>query len=78
MCATDSVLDVLDRYFQSRCTLTQDESYEAKAAELQEIWRIYISGTKAFHAENYEDRKSVDQEWQLFISTDDSMEFKMV
>lgn len=78
MHATDSVLDVLDRFFQARCTLTQDECYEAKAAGLQEIWHIYISGSSDFNTESCEDRKGEDQEWQLLISSDGLMEFKMV
>lgn len=76
--ATDSVLDVLDRFFQARCTLTKDESYEAEAAGMQEIWRVYISGPKDFNVKNCEDSSGVDQEWQIFISSDGSMEFKMV
>ncbi|XP_034750478.1 ATPase SWSAP1 [Etheostoma cragini] len=43
--ATDPVLDVLDRYFQVRCTLDQDRSYEAAAAGLQGLWHVYLSGT---------------------------------
>lgn len=76
--ATDSVLDVLDRFFHARCTLAQDESYEAEAAGLQEIWHIYISGTADFNTESSEDRKGEDQEWQLLISSGGSMEFKML
>lgn len=75
---TDSVLDVLNRFFQARCTLTKDESYEAEAAGLQEIWHIYISGTSDFKTESCEDRRSEDQEWQLLISSGGLMEFKMV
>lgn len=76
--ATDSVLDVLDRFFQAHCTLTPDESYEAEAAGLQEIWHIYISETSDFNTERCEDRKGEDQEWQLLISSGGLMEFKMV
>ncbi|XP_032367764.1 ATPase SWSAP1 [Etheostoma spectabile] len=43
--ATDPVLDVLDRYFQVRCTLDQDRSYETAAAGLQGLWHVYLSGT---------------------------------
>lgn len=74
----DSVLDVLDRFFQARCTLTQDKSYEAEAAGLQEIWHIYISGTSDSNTESFEDRKGEDQEWRLLISSSGLMEFKTV
>lgn len=75
---SDSVHDVLDRFFQTRCTLTQDESYDAEAAGLQEIWHIYISGTSDCNTESCEERKGEDQEWQLLISSGGLMEFKMV
>lgn len=78
MHGNDSVLDVLDRFFQCRCTLTRDESNEVEAAALQEVWHIYISGTTAFNAGDCEDRNRVDQEWQLLIFCDGLMEFKMV
>uniref|UniRef100_A0A3B4TZA7 SWIM-type zinc finger 7 associated protein 1 n=1 Tax=Seriola dumerili TaxID=41447 RepID=A0A3B4TZA7_SERDU len=42
--ATDPILDILDRYFQVRCTLDQDRGYEAAAAGLQQLWHIYLSG----------------------------------
>lgn len=75
---TNSVLDVLDRFFQCRCTLTRDDSYEVEAAVLQEEWRICILGTTDFNAGNCEGRKSVDQEWKLLIFCDGLIEFKMV
>lgn len=78
MLGNDSVLDVLDRFFQCRCTLIRDESKEVEAAALQEVWHIYISGTAAFNAEDCEDRNRLDQEWQLLIFCDGLMEFKMV
>ncbi|XP_069005924.1 ATPase SWSAP1 [Embiotoca jacksoni] len=78
--ATDPILDVLDRYFQVRCTLDEDRGYEAVAAAAQEVWHIYLSGrgiTEAF-TKDCEDRPGVAQEWQLFIFPDGLMEFKMV
>lgn len=74
----DSVLDVLDRFFQARCTLTQDNSYKAEAAGLHEIWHIYISETSDCNTKCFEDRKGEDQEWQLLISSSGFMEFRTV
>lgn len=79
--ATDPVLDVLDRYFQVRCTLEQGSSYEAAEAGELEVWHIYLSGTgitEASCTKDCEDRPAVAQEWQLFILSDGSVEFKMV
>lgn len=78
---TDPILEVLDRYFQVRCTLDRDGSYEAAAAGLQEIWHIYFSGTqipRAFFPKDSENRSSTDQEWQLLVFPDGLMEFKLV
>ncbi|XP_034567964.1 ATPase SWSAP1 [Notolabrus celidotus] len=78
---TDPILEVLDRYFQVRCTLDRDCSYEAAAAGLQEVWHIYFSGTcitQASCIKDREDRQSIDQEWQLLIFPDGVMEFKLV
>ena len=76
--ATDPILDVLDRYFQVRCTLDRDRSYGAAAAGLQEVWNVYLSGTGITEAEDCEDRTAVAKEWQLLVSPDGSMEFKLV
>ncbi|XP_044187391.1 ATPase SWSAP1 [Thunnus albacares] len=79
--ATDPILDVLDRYFMVRCTLDQDRSYEATAAELQEMWHIYLSGTGIREdscTKDCDDKPGVAQEWQLFIFPDGLMEFKLV
>ncbi|KAM4534679.1 ATPase SWSAP1 [Fundulus diaphanus] len=67
------ILDVLDRYFQARCTLDQDRSYEAAAAAAQEVWHIYVSGTK-----DCEEGPALAQEWKLFSFPDGLMEFKLV
>ncbi|XP_074552594.1 ATPase SWSAP1 [Halichoeres trimaculatus] len=78
---TDPILEVLDRYFQVRCTLDRDRSYEATAAGLQEIWHTYFSATQipqAFLSKDSEDRSSIDQEWQLLVFPDGLMEFKLV
>uniref|UniRef100_A0A3Q2P7X3 SWIM-type zinc finger 7 associated protein 1 n=1 Tax=Fundulus heteroclitus TaxID=8078 RepID=A0A3Q2P7X3_FUNHE len=64
--ATDPILDVLDRYFQARCTLDQDRSYEAVAAAAQEVWHIYVSGTK-----DCEEGPALAQEWKLFSFPDE-------
>lgn len=77
----DPILDVLDRYFQVRCTLDRDRSYEAAAAGLQEVWHIYLSGTGitgASSTKKCEDRPDVAQEWQLLIFPDGLMAFKMI
>ncbi|XP_030262877.1 ATPase SWSAP1 [Sparus aurata] len=77
----DPILDVLDRYFQVRCTLDRDRSYEAAAAGLQEVWHIYLSGTGitgASSTKECEDRPDVAQEWQLLIFPDGLMAFKMI
>ncbi|XP_012723379.2 ATPase SWSAP1 [Fundulus heteroclitus] len=71
--ATDPILDVLDRYFQARCTLDQDRSYEAVAAAAQEVWHIYVSGTK-----DCEEGPALAQEWKLFSFPDGLMEFILV
>uniref|UniRef100_A0A3Q4GT61 SWIM-type zinc finger 7 associated protein 1 n=1 Tax=Neolamprologus brichardi TaxID=32507 RepID=A0A3Q4GT61_NEOBR len=66
--ATDPILDVLDRYFQVRCTLDQDSGYEATAAAVQEVWHIYLSGrgiTDPSFTEDYNDRPGVAQEWKV-------------
>lgn len=78
--STDPILDVLDRYFQIRCTLDRDRSYMAVAAGLQEVWHIYLSGTgitEASSPEDCKDRPAVAQEWQLLIFPDGLMEFKL-
>ncbi|XP_038152675.1 ATPase SWSAP1 [Cyprinodon tularosa] len=71
--ATDPVLDVLDRYFQARCTLDQDESYEAAAAAAQEMWHIYLSGRKVS-----EEGAALAEEWKLLCFPDGLMKFKSV
>ncbi|XP_029293527.1 ATPase SWSAP1 [Cottoperca gobio] len=78
--ATDPILAVLDRYFQVRCTLDRDSSYEAAAAGLQDVWHVYLSRTgitEASCTEDCEDGPAVAQEWQLLISPDGLMEFKL-
>lgn len=78
--STDPILDVLSRYFKVCCTLVQRKSYEA-AAGLQEVWRIYFSGTgiaDASSAKDSEDKPDEAQEWQLLIFPDDLVEFKLV
>lgn len=79
--ATDPILDVLDRYFQMRCTLDRDRSYEAAAAGLKELWNVYLSATgiteDACPKEREDRPAAAPKEWQLSISPDGSMEFKM-
>ncbi|KAJ4921513.1 hypothetical protein JOQ06_015404 [Pogonophryne albipinna] len=79
--ATDPILDVLDRYFQMRCTLDRDRSYEAAAAGVKELWNVYLSATGITEdacTKEREDRPAAaPKEWQLSISPDGSMEFKM-
>ncbi|KAG7237441.1 hypothetical protein INR49_032287 [Caranx melampygus] len=80
--ATDLILDILDRYFQVRCTLDQDRGYEAAAAGLQQVWHIYLSGTgiteTLFAKKDCEEKQSAAQEWQLLILPDGLMEFKLL
>lgn len=79
--ATDQILDVLDRYFQMRCTLDQDRSYGATAAGLQELWHIYLSGTalpETCGSKDCDDQPCAAQEWQMLILPDGLMEFKLV
>ncbi|XP_043955261.1 ATPase SWSAP1 [Gambusia affinis] len=74
--ATDPILDVLDRYFQARCTLDQDRSYEAAAAAAQEAWHVYLSGTKI--PDDREEDPALAQEWKLLVFPEGLMEFKLV
>ncbi|XP_019965476.2 ATPase SWSAP1 [Paralichthys olivaceus] len=79
--ASDPILNVLDRYFQVRCTLDPDRGYEAAAAGLQQLWHIYLSGrgvTEASCSKDSEDRPAVAREWKLLIHPDGLMEFKTV
>lgn len=78
--SADPVLDVLDRYFQVRCTLDQDRSYEATASGLKQVWNIFLSGSGMTNCEQKNEEKpeagSV-QEWKLLVSSDGLMEFKL-
>ncbi|KAM9392900.1 ATPase SWSAP1 [Pholidichthys leucotaenia] len=80
--ATDPILGVLDRYFQVRCTLDEDRSYEAVAAAAEEAWHIYLSGrgiTDSSCTKDCDgDRPGVAQEWKLFVFPDGLMAFKLV
>lgn len=81
LCGTDPVLDVLDRYFQVRCTLDQDRGYEAAAAAVQEVWHVYLSGrgiTDAFLEKDGEEKLDATQEWRLLILPDGVIEFNSV
>ncbi|KAJ0001537.1 hypothetical protein NQD34_006557 [Periophthalmus magnuspinnatus] len=81
--SVDSVLDVLDRYFQVRCTLDQDRSYESTSGGLQQVWNIYLSSClevketscKKDDMESKEEQPV--QEWRLLLSADGLMEFKL-
>ncbi|KAJ0057937.1 hypothetical protein NL108_007156, partial [Boleophthalmus pectinirostris] len=79
--SADPVLDVLDRYFQLRCTLEKDRSYESTSGGLQQVWNIYLSHlgmTKTFcKKEGVEGKEEQPvQEWRLLLSPDGLMEFK--
>ncbi|RVE69057.1 hypothetical protein OJAV_G00074050 [Oryzias javanicus] len=77
----DPVLDVLDRYFQVRCTLDRDRGYEAAAAAVQEVWHVYLSGrgiAEAFSNKDCEEKHRAAQEWQLSILPDGVIEFNSV
>lgn len=77
----DPILDVLDRYFQVRCTMDQDKSYEATAAGLQQVWNIYFSGslvTNATCSNETDDKAGADRQWKLLVFPDGLMEFRLV
>ncbi|KAK2833924.1 hypothetical protein Q5P01_017813 [Channa striata] len=76
--ATDPVLDVVDRYFQVRCSLTQDGGYEAAAAGLQQLWHVCLSARGVTDAKDCEDRLGVGQQWQLLVFPGGLLEFKLV
>lgn len=76
--ATDPILNVLDRYFQVRCTLDQDRGYEAAAAGLQELWHVYLSGRGVTEDRDCEHKLGGAQEWQLLVFPNGLMEFKLV
>uniref|UniRef100_A0A8C3ARY1 SWIM-type zinc finger 7 associated protein 1 n=1 Tax=Cyclopterus lumpus TaxID=8103 RepID=A0A8C3ARY1_CYCLU len=71
--AEDPALDVLDRYFQARCTVDRAGGYEAAAAGLREVWHVYLSGIR-----DREHRPAATREWKLLISPDGFMEFELV
>lgn len=78
--ATDPILDVLNRYFQVRCTLDQDRSYQGAAAAAQEVWHVYFSGrgiTDSSFTKDCGNSSGIAQEWQLLIFPDGFMEFKL-
>uniref|UniRef100_A0A3B3DEA6 SWIM-type zinc finger 7 associated protein 1 n=1 Tax=Oryzias melastigma TaxID=30732 RepID=A0A3B3DEA6_ORYME len=78
---TDPVLDVLDRYFQVRCTLDRDRGYEAAAAAVQEVWHVYLSGrgiAEASSNKDWEEKHRAAQEWKLLILPDGVIEFNSV
>ncbi|XP_061567731.1 ATPase SWSAP1 [Cololabis saira] len=79
--AATPVLEVLDRYFQVRCTLDQDKDDQAAAVAVQELWHIYLSGrgiTEASSASEGADSPGVAQEWELLLFPDGLMEFRLV
>lgn len=80
--SADSILDVLGRYFQVRCTLDQDKSYEATEGGLMQVWNIYLSGSgvTGTNPTGNTDNKpgpATAREWQLLVSPDGLMEFKL-
>lgn len=64
----DPTLDVLDRYFEVRCTLDQDGG-----ADLQQLWHVYLSGRGVS-----EDGGAAALDRQLLVFPDGLMEFKVV
>ncbi|CAB1420574.1 unnamed protein product [Pleuronectes platessa] len=79
--ASDPILDILDRYFQVRCTLDPDGGYEAAAAGLQQVWHVYLSGrgiTEASCSKDCGDGPAVAREWKLLLFPNGLMEFKVV
>lgn len=76
--ATDLLLNVLDRYFQVRCTLDRDAGREAAAAGLQERWHVYLSGRGITEDKDWEARLGPARDWQLSVFPNGSVEFKLV
>lgn len=78
---SDPILDVVDRYFQVRCTMDQDKSYEATAAGLQQLWNIFFSGSAVTNApcsNEDDDKTGTDRQWKLLVFPDGLMEFRLV
>lgn len=79
--ATDPILDVLDRYFQTRCTLCRDGSPNTAQAGLQELWHIYFSGkgvAGSSSPKDCDDKQGLAQEWQLLLYPEGLVQFKLV
>lgn len=78
--ATNPILDVLDRYFQTRCTLCRDAGPNGALAGLQELWHIYFSGKGAAGSsspDDCDDKQGLAQEWQLLLYPDGLVQFKL-
>lgn len=79
--ATDPILDVLDRYFQTRCTLCRDGSPNTALAGPQELWHIYFSGKGVAGSsipKDCDNKQGLAQEWQLLLYPDGLVQFKLV
>lgn len=79
--ATDPILDVLDRYFQTRCTLCRDGHPNTALPGLQELWHIYFSGKGVAGSsgpKDCDDKQGLAQEWQLLLYPDGLVQFKCV
>lgn len=77
----DPLLDVLDRYFQVRCTLDLNRSYNATSDGFKQVWNIYLSGLgitrSSCKSEAIDDPQAhTSEEWTLLLFPDGLMEFK--
>ncbi|XP_062310413.1 ATPase SWSAP1 [Osmerus eperlanus] len=75
----DPVLQVLDRYFQVRCTLDQDRGSKPTADGSLDLWRVYLSGSGITNATTggCEDL-GVAREWRMNVQPNGSLEFSLV
>lgn len=79
--SSESILEVLDRYFLARCTLERNSNYDATSDRQMHFWNIYLSRlgitrTSCKNKDVEHPRAHTFQEWRLLLSPDGLMEFK--
>lgn len=72
--ADPQIMEILDRYFQTRCTLHraadhQTGAREAAATAVQGLWKVYFSGRGLTDG-------AATPEWQMVLFTDGLLQFK--
>lgn len=72
--ADPQIMEILDRYFQTRCTLHRAGDYqtgarEAAATAVQGLWNVYFSGRGLTDG-------AATPEWQMVLFTDGLLQFK--